>query len=54
MSKPSCQCGHEKRDHQRLLAATRYGACKVCLCNEFVKPVIAVACAPATSVPAKQ
>lgn len=51
MNKPSCKCGHEKRDHQRSLAATRYGACKICLCNEYAKPATPAASDPAVSVP---
>ena len=41
MSTAICQCGHEKRDHQRQLANTRSGACKVCLCDLYLKPAAA-------------
>ncbi|HJW99322.1 MAG TPA: hypothetical protein VJ453_04150 [Terriglobales bacterium] len=30
----SCSCGHSKRDHT-ILKSTTYGACKICLCNEY-------------------
>lgn len=37
MMAKNCECGHEKRDHQRALGSSRSGACKVCLCNQFVR-----------------
>lgn len=37
MNVANCQCGHEKRDHRAGLAGNKYGACKVCLCDEYVK-----------------
>ncbi len=44
-----CECGHEKRDHRRpLMGSQEYGACKVCLCNQYKKVVKAAA---ATVVP---
>lgn len=33
----NCECAHEKRDHQRALGSSHSGACKVCLCNQYVK-----------------
>ena len=53
MNQPSCKCGHEKRDHQRFLGATRYGACKICLCNQFAKPAVVVAAVATASAPTK-
>ena len=38
MKTSDCVCGHEKRDHRAALTGTRYGACKVCLCDAFLKP----------------
>ena len=33
-----CKCSHEKRDHRALpLALNGYGACKVCLCDQYNK-----------------
>jgi len=37
MRTDDCKCGHEKQDHRTTLGATRHGACKICLCNEYVK-----------------
>jgi hypothetical protein len=40
MTKPSCECGHEKRDHRAGLlgsGGTQYGECKVCLCRSYQK-----------------
>lgn len=40
MTKPSCECGHEKRDHRPGLlgnGGTQYGECKVCLCRSYQK-----------------
>jgi hypothetical protein len=40
MTKPSCECGHEKRDHRSGLlgnGGTQYGECKVCLCRSYQK-----------------
>ena len=40
MTRPSCECGHEKRDHRpgRLgNGGTQYGECKVCLCRNYQK-----------------
>ena len=52
MNAAPCICGHEKRDHRALLASTRYGACRVCLCDEYVKPkALAVAGAKAAPEP---
>ena len=43
MKSSDCVCGHEKRDHRAALSGSRYGACKVCLCDAFLKPgVVAV------------
>ncbi len=33
-----CKCSHQMRDHRALpLALYRRGACKVCLCDEYIK-----------------
>ena len=38
MSRPVCDCGHEKRDHVLPAAIGKgYGSCKVCLCNEYIR-----------------
>jgi len=40
MTQPSCECGHEKRDHRPGLlgnGGTQYGECKVCLCRAYQK-----------------
>ena len=34
MAAQSCKCGHEKRDHRIVSAATR-GACSICLCDAY-------------------
>lgn len=34
MAGQSCKCGHEKRDHRVVSAATR-GACSICLCDTY-------------------
>jgi hypothetical protein len=44
-----CVCGHDKRDHRATLGVTRYGACKVCLCDAYVKPA-AIALPPPETV----
>lgn len=49
MKTSDCVCGHEKRDHRAALTGTRYGACKVCLCDAFLKPAVL---APPKPVPA--
>ena len=41
MAVRQCDCGHAKRDHT-ILTSNNYGACKICLCNEY-KAVPAVA-----------
>ena len=44
MTKPSCECGHEKRDHRPGLTgngSTQYGECKVCLCRNYQKSGVA-------------
>jgi hypothetical protein len=39
MTRATCKCSHEKRDHRALsLALNGYGACKVCLCDQYTKP----------------
>jgi len=49
MTTPTCECGHDKRDHRTpLLGRHGYGQCKVCLCDRFVKATVA-----AVSVAAK-
>jgi hypothetical protein len=38
MSRPVCDCGHEKRDHVLPAAIGKgYGSCKVCLCNAYIR-----------------
>jgi hypothetical protein len=49
MTKPVCECGHEKRDHRPGLTgngSTEYGACKVCLCGTYQKLVEPVPAPP--------
>ena len=41
----SCNCGHEKRDHN-ILTFTNYGSCKICLCNSYQAAVEAKAITP--------
>ncbi len=51
MANVSCECGHEKRDHVIPLMGTQgYGRCKVCLCNQYVKPEARPLAAAATKV----
>ena len=39
MRQPSCECGHEKRDHRPPRHGIGvYGECKICLCDSFRKP----------------
>ena len=48
MIKPSCECGHEKRDHRPGVmgtVGTQYGECKVCLCRSYQK------CGQSTAAP---
>lgn len=40
MKTSDCVCGHEKRDHRAALGMMRYGACKVCLCDAYLKPAV--------------
>jgi hypothetical protein len=47
MKTTDCVCGHEKRDHCAGLGLTRYGACKVCLCDAYQKPAPIAAPEPA-------
>ena len=37
MTAKNCECGHERRDHQRALGSSHSGTCKVCLCNQYVR-----------------
>ena len=38
MSRPVCDCGHEKRDHvMPSTVAKNYGPCKVCLCDCYAR-----------------
>ena len=38
MSKATCECGHERRDHRQPALGTHlYGECKVCLCDLYRK-----------------
>lgn len=37
----NCVCGHDRRDHRTVLGVTRFGACKVCLCEAYRKPAAA-------------
>lgn len=41
MASQSCNCGHQKRDHN-IGKSSNYGSCKICLCNSFraVKPKV--------------
>jgi hypothetical protein len=34
MAGQKCKCGHEKRDHRVVSAASR-GACSICLCDTY-------------------
>jgi len=34
MASKSCNCGHEKRDHN-IVESGNYGSCKICLCNSY-------------------
>lgn len=47
MKTSQCVCGHDKREHRSALGVTRYGACKVCLCDAYLKPAV-VALPPAS------
>jgi hypothetical protein len=44
MAVRQCDCGHAKRDHT-ILTSNNYGACKICLCNEYKAVIPAVASA---------
>jgi hypothetical protein len=38
VSRPVCDCGHEKRDHvMPSTVAKGYGSCKVCLCDCYAR-----------------
>jgi len=34
MATQSCNCGHQKRDHN-IGKSNTYGSCKICLCNSY-------------------
>lgn len=34
MASQSCNCGHQKRDHN-ILKSSNYGSCKICLCDSY-------------------
>jgi hypothetical protein len=34
MASQSCNCGHQKRDHN-IVKFSNYGACKICLCDSY-------------------
>ena len=40
MKTSDCMCGHEKRDHRAVFGGRRHGACKICLCDAYVKSAV--------------
>lgn len=46
MASQSCNCGHQKRDHN-IGKSSNYGSCKICLCNGY-KSVETKSSAPTT------
>jgi len=49
MATQSCNCGHQKRDHN-IGKSNTYGSCKICLCNSYqaVEATVSASRPPAT------